>query len=76
MMKCPVCGSEANKILLGVFPMKMCSNEECGCVWGFWSTVGPWLYDHLGPKNGGWLFMTYIGGYWKALWHSIGGGGE
>lgn len=58
---CPVCGSEYDKIIHGGLPMKLCKNENCSCIWGFWSW---WL--NIVPFTG-WL-IKYESSYWSALW--------
>ena len=59
--RCPRCDCEAHKVIYLGLPMKLCSDEPCRCLWGFWSWV-PVLWF-----NGG--FMEYEGSYWPALWH-------
>jgi hypothetical protein len=65
-MKCPACGSEAMKVLYLGLPMKLCSNESCNCLFGFFSRVAVWI-----PISDGecFCFLGYEGSYWKALWH-------
>jgi hypothetical protein len=67
-MKCPMCGSEPNKVIYMGFPMMLCQDEHCSCIWGFWSWV-PTLWF-----NG--ALMQYEGSYWPALWYWMFGNGE
>lgn len=62
MDDCQLCGARAHKVICAGIPLKLCSNEDCNCVWGFWS----WIFDLL-PFNG--YFMIYRKGYLDALWH-------
>ena len=60
-MKCPICETEGKKVIYLGFPMHLCKDDNCNCVWGFWSWVTiPWF-------NG--VFLEYEGSYWSALWH-------
>jgi len=61
-MICPLCGCKGTKVIHGGMPMKLCNNDDCNCVWGFWSW---WL--SVVPFTG-WLFL-YRGSYLKALYH-------
>jgi len=59
MKKCPECGCEADKVIYMGFPMKLCPNERCNTLWGFWSWI-PCIWFN------GW-FMKYKGCYFDAL---------
>lgn len=59
---CPLCASKSIKIIHGGLPMRLCSDEECSCLYGFWS----W-WTCVIPFTG--YLMVYEGGYFKALWH-------
>lgn len=59
MLKCPSCQSDAEKVIYAGFPMKICSNESCNTLWGFWSFIpGFWF-------NG--VFFEYEESYIKGL---------
>jgi len=49
--------------------MKLCKNENCSCIWGFWSW---WL--NIVPFTG-WL-IKYESSYWSALWFYLFGNVE
>ena len=58
-MNCPDCKSTVVKAIYLGFPMKLCVNEKCNLVYGFWSWI---LKYHF---NG--FFMVYEGFYFSAL---------
>jgi hypothetical protein len=58
---CPLCGSAYTKALYAGIPVKLCLNNECSLMWGFFSIIVTWL-----PFNG--MFFVYEGNYFKALW--------
>lgn len=60
MNKCNNCEGKLIKVIYAGLPMKLCENESCNSVYGFWSFV-PELYF-----NG--YFVAYEGSYFKALW--------
>lgn len=60
---CPLCGAPPDKLMYLGLPMKLCSDERCSCLWGFWSFVAV----HCQLNDGGWMFVTYDR-YWPALW--------
>lgn len=60
---CPQCGVPATKALYAGFPMWLCSDMTCGCVFGMCAFVMEWL-----PFNG--VFVRYDS-YWSGLWHLI-----
>jgi hypothetical protein len=64
-MICPLCGKQGIKVIFAGFPMILCSDEDCACLWGFWSFVP--LY--ICPFNG--VFYRYEDNYLKALWRWI-----
>lgn len=72
--KCPLCGEEGYRCLLGPFPVWMCSDEDCSCGWGLFATFAFWLADKVQPyneDNQGWLLFAYSGSYLGALWASL-----
>jgi len=69
-MKCPLCGEDAKKVIYLGFPMKLCSDDGCSCLWGFWSWA-PELWS-----DGCFAFMQYDGWYLPALWHWLFGNDE
>lgn len=71
MKRCPLCGSEGTKLLIGIFPMRICNNEECGVCWGAWSRIGIWLSDKLSPDGDGFTCLAYDCSYLRALWASL-----
>lgn len=64
--KCPLCGGPSWKVIYFGLPVLICADEECSCMFGFWSRIASWL-----PYNG-WM-MTYDGAYLPALWHWLTG---
>ena len=70
--KCPLCGSMGHKALVGPFPVRLCVDDACTCVWGFWSDIAPWVYHFFTPSDDmGWCFTIYGGSYIRALFRSI-----
>lgn len=65
MNECPICGREGLKVIHFGFPMHLCPDEECSCLWGFWSWVASVWWDGY--------FLTYTGGYWRTLWRFLKG---
>jgi hypothetical protein len=61
-MSCPICAGPVRKVIYYGLPLRLCEDEECSCLFGFWF----WLVEHL-PFNG-WM-MVYEGAYGPALWH-------
>ena len=70
-LECPLCQKEGSKALLGLFPIKLCLDERCGCAWGIWIDIAFPLASILQPTLGGWLMLLYKGSCLKALWHSL-----
>lgn len=64
MKKCSICKKEMWKVIYAGFPMRLCSNEECNNVSGFWSFVID-LLDPILPFNG--MFYRYGNWYIPAL---------
>lgn len=58
---CPLCGKEPYKIIYYGMPTYFCKNEDCNCLYGFWS----FIYDRL-PFNG--MLYIYDDRYLKALY--------
>ncbi len=59
--KCPLCGGDGQKVIYAGFPGRICTNEECSCLWGaaaFVSEIIGW--------NG--VLFAYDGSYLSALW--------
>lgn len=59
-MNCPVCKDESFKVIYMGFPMKMCSDDACRCVHGFFSPIMGFI-----PFNG--VMFKYEGNYLKGL---------
>ena len=59
--RCPVCHSEARRVIYMGFPMLLCSIDDCNCLWGFWSWITAIHFDGN--------FMEYKGSYLLALRH-------
>lgn len=60
-MKCPLCEkTDPHKVIYFGFPILLCKDEYCSCMYGFWSSAAKFF-----PHNG-WL-MAYEGSYWIAL---------
>lgn len=73
---CPACNGIAHRVIFMAAPMKVCSDEQCGTLFGFWSFMAELFpvvsTDHHGEPA--WAFMVYEGsGYLTALWHWIRG---
>jgi len=60
-VKCPLCSTESVKVVYYGLPHRLCGNDECNYLWGWFD----WLTTRL-PFNG--VMMTYEAGYWRALW--------
>lgn len=59
-MKCDYCDNEMEKVIYLGLPMRLCSNEECNTVCGFWTFVLDFYFDGY--------FYYYEGNYLRALW--------
>lgn len=74
-MNCPACHSPSMKVLCLAFPMRLCSDPECSCVFGFWSFICNLFpiisYDEHGEPA--WKWLAYTGGYLPALWRYLRG---
>lgn len=70
--KCPACGEDACKVLFVGFPMLLCADSKCSCLWGIWSWVA--LIFPVSNEDGYFAFMGYTGGYLPALWRWLLGG--
>lgn len=58
---CPSCGAKGFKVIYLGLPMKLCSDESCSCLWGFFSSAA--FLSHNG------FFLPYEGSYLIALYH-------
>lgn len=58
---CSLCGKESYKIIYYGIPAHFCKDEECNCMYGFWS----FIFNHL-PFTG-WMYV-YNDSYLKALY--------
>lgn len=67
MKTCPLCKSGPIKVIYYGLPVLLCENENCSCMFGFWSYV-----TDMFPFTG--VMMGYEGSYWPALWHWLFGG--
>lgn len=68
-MQCPNCDGSAMNVMYAGLPMRLCADEACGCLWGFWSWLLAW---EILPFNG--AFVRYPRGrYWRALWSLLRG---
>jgi hypothetical protein len=69
-MTCPLCGSNdvAKAIYLGL-PVRLCEQDGCLCVHGFWSFIVEWVPVVSEDEHGdaAWAFFTYEGWYPVAL---------
>ena len=57
---CPICGKHSEKVIYYGLPHRLCNNENCNCLFGFWSGLTTLL-----PFNG--VFMKYDGQYFPAM---------
>ena len=64
---CPDCGDISHKVIYYGLPLRLCKNEECNRVWGFWS----FIVDYA-PFNG--VMMVYKSSYIAALAYWLFGG--
>lgn len=63
-MPCPLCKSETQTVLYGPFPMRLCKDESCTCLFGFWMWVF-WIWPFTG------FLAAYDCGYLTALWYVL-----
>jgi hypothetical protein len=63
---CPLCDGKATKAIYMGFPMKICNNLKCSCVWGIFSYIPVWF--PVSPY-GEFCFYKYEGNYFFALWN-------
>lgn len=77
MSACPACSKPGTKILMGLFPVWICEDGECSCVWGFWSLlaclVTPIFYP---PSDCGFAFPVVSGGYLRSVFRLVCGGAK
>ncbi len=66
---CPLCGKQSVKVIYYGLPHRLCCDEACSCMFGFWFELTRYL-----PFNG--FLMIYEGPYLPALWHWLTGCGE
>jgi hypothetical protein len=59
-LKCPICTSEATKVIYYGIPVKLCNNIMCNCLFGIFA---PLAYRF--PFKG--WFYSYEGSYTSAL---------
>jgi len=62
--KCPLCKSNSIKVIYYGFPMRICENENCNCLFGVCFNIVEYF-----PFNG--YLFTYEGSYLKALYRWI-----
>lgn len=69
-MSCPLCKSDAHKVIYFGLPMRLCADDNCNCLFGFWSTLANWLPIASEDERGepAFAFMSYEGSYVAALW--------
>jgi hypothetical protein len=65
-MACPLCGSDASKVIYCGLPMRLCDSGDCNCTFGVWAWVAAYL--PIATEDGEFAFMTYDGWYLPALW--------
>jgi len=67
---CPECGGPGTKVMYCGIPLKLCGDDDCACLWGFWQ----FLFVCLVPWNDGqgWVFIRYES-YWTCLWDFLTG---
>lgn len=66
---CPICDKTSIKVIYYGFPVRICEDGTCSCMFGFWTNI-----TSIFPFNG-WM-MEYEGSYFKALYDWIRGGVE
>ena len=59
--KCPLCANNRMKIIYYGLPANFCENDQCNCMWGFWTNITNML-----PFNG--ALFVYSGNYFTALY--------
>lgn len=63
---CPLCKQNGvSKVLYYGFPMKLCDNQDCNCVTGFWQWIHNFHFDGF--------FIGYTGSYFSGLWFWLSG---
>lgn len=63
--RCPDCGSAGWRVIYLGFPMKLCEDDACCTVWGFWSWLPFWFPV---VSDTGFKFTAYEPGhYWSSL---------
>lgn len=65
MKKCPLCNSNYDKVIYYGFPVKLCQNEYCNCMFGFWTIMTNLLLYHG-------ILLFYNDGYINALLYWLG----
>jgi hypothetical protein len=63
-IRCPLCGDEVLDVVYMFLPHKLCCNEECNCLFGFWENIT----KHF-PFDG--FFVAYEHSYLRALFTYI-----
>lgn len=64
-ISCPLCGASVYKVIYLGLPMLLCREEQCACLFGFWS----WIANLLPISDGEhFAFFAYSGHYMPALW--------
>lgn len=69
-LNCPECGADADKVIFLGLPMKLCREESCSTLRGFWSDFAVWF--PVSADGESFAFTVYEGSYLKALWHWLG----
>ncbi len=58
-MRCPECKAASLKVIYMGLPMRICCDNSCGNLWGFWAWVCSIYFT-------GWFFV-YEGSYLRGL---------
>ena len=64
--KCPLCKEDSYKIIYYGLPVRLCKNEQCNCMFGFWCIVMDFF-----PFNG--VLFKYKESYIIALYRWLKG---
>lgn len=70
MKACPLCGTKALKVIYLGFPMLLCEDDGCSCLYGAWSWIANLFLISDGEH---FWFLGYEGNYFRALWYWLRG---
>ena len=62
--KCPWCKNDSYKVIYYFFPVRVCKNGKCNCMFGFWCFFTDFL-----PSSS--YSYVYSGSYFIALYNLL-----